>query len=292
MKILHVAVFTPISTNVWQANAFEEIGHNVIRYDYRNRAHILGNGGKANILKRDDELIGLCRTEKPDVVLYSKCNEMDIRVIKEHNKFRAITVLWYMDNYHNINGELIAKIKECDHIFCSTLLSVETAKKYNNNVYKLHGGYDTKMHYPVINVSKTRDVVFIGCMYRYRWLFKNEVNFDVITGVYNEEHSKIVSSTKINLNFTEGDGVSNRIYKIMAAGGFLLTTPWKRMEDDFKIGVDLDIFNTPKELQNKIDYYLEHEVERETIARNGLQAVKRFDDLNYARRIIEVINDG
>ncbi len=38
MKILHVAVFTPQSTNVGQADGFESLGHEVIRYDYRAMA--------------------------------------------------------------------------------------------------------------------------------------------------------------------------------------------------------------------------------------------------------------
>ena len=290
MKILYVAVFTAVSTNVWQACAFEKLGHEVIRYDYRQRARDLdGSLGKVNP-KRDGELIKLCKTKKPDVVLYSKCNWLDVYVIKEHNKLGAVTVLWYMDNYNNINGELIEKIKECNYIFCATLSGFETAKKYNRPAFMLQGGYDKEMHYPM-NLPKTRDVVFIGGLYPYRQVFKNKANFDVLSDIYNEEHSRAVSSTKINLNFTEGDGASNRIHKIMAAGGFLLTMPWKKMEEDFKVGVELDVFSTPEELQNKIDYYLKHEVERETIAKNGLQAVKRFDDLNYANKIIEAIEN-
>ena len=37
MKIMYVAVFTETSTNTPQANAFEKLGHNVIRYDFKEK---------------------------------------------------------------------------------------------------------------------------------------------------------------------------------------------------------------------------------------------------------------
>ena len=35
MKIIYAAVFTETSTNTRQANAFEKLGHEVIRYDFK-----------------------------------------------------------------------------------------------------------------------------------------------------------------------------------------------------------------------------------------------------------------
>ena len=64
MKILHVAVFTPNSTNVWQADGFEALGHEVIRYDYRARITAL-----SSYKNRDLELITLCQIEKPDIII-------------------------------------------------------------------------------------------------------------------------------------------------------------------------------------------------------------------------------
>lgn len=288
MKILHVAVFTERSTNVWQANAFEELGHQVIRYDYRQKARDLDGSLTSNNVKRDNDLINLCNRECPDIILFSKCNQMDVRVVTACNKV-GVTILWFMDDWHNINSELVEKIKECNYIFCSAPSGIAEANKYKKKVYRLQGGYASKVHYP-INVPKNRDVCFIGSIHTNRKQFKDKVNFKLISGVYNKKHSKIVSGTKINLNFTDGDGVSNRVYKILAAKGFLLSLPWKTVEEDFEVGVDLVIFKTPEELKEKIKYYLKHEDERETIAEHGYKTVQKYDDHNYAKRILEVIN--
>ena len=79
MKILHVAVFNSQSTNVWQSRAFEEIGHSVIKYDYRKPLNRL------DPIQRDLQIIYLYKDIQPDVVLFSKCNGVNVNVIKECN---------------------------------------------------------------------------------------------------------------------------------------------------------------------------------------------------------------
>lgn len=288
MKILHVAVFTPQSTNVWQADAFESLGHDVVRYDYRQKAKDLdGKLGNENP-KRDDDLILFCRKEKPDIILYSKCNQMDVRVVEGCGKIGK-TVLWYMDFQDNINAELIQKMKKSNYVFCGRWHGVEEGKKHNKNVYKICEGYDPKVHFPR-DIPKTRDISFIGNMRSYRERFRKTVNFDVITNAYNEEHAKVVSETKINLNFTEGDGTSDRSYKILAAGGFLLSSTWKNIEEDFEVGKDLITFTTPSTFKECINYYLNHKEEREKIAQHGYETVKQYDNIHYASSIIEVVS--
>jgi hypothetical protein len=285
MKILHVAVFTPKSTNVWQAQGFEDLGHKVVRYDYRVRARALSTK------KRDDELIKLCCTSKPDFVLFAKCNDMHYRVVEECRKVTT-TIMWMPDGGPNINDEFEAKLGHCDFVFCSAQYVADLAKGYCPNSYRVQGGYDSKVHYP-IDVPKKRDAVFIGDLkgkvHDYRIKYKKEVNFEVVTGVYNKNHSRVVSESRINLGFSLGRSTSNRIYKLMAARGFVLTMPWEGMEKDFGIGIHLDIFSTPEQLQHKIDFYLADPWLREKIANQGYEKVKEYDNINYAKRILAVI---
>ena len=99
------------------------------------------------------------------------------------------------------------------------------------------------------------------------------------------KHSKAVSETKVNLNFTEG-GTSDRTYKVLASRGFLLTQSWPRIEEDFKIGVDLDTFDSVNDFKQKIEYYLTHEDERKEIAAHGYRTVQKFNRTNFAKEII------
>ena len=278
MKILHVAVFTPNSTNIWQADAFEQLGHDVYRFDYRQEVQSLGYDG------RDQKLIKICSHLKPDITLFSKCNIMRIEVIKVCNLHSKKTVLWMMDDFNNMDQELIDKIIHCDIAFFASWNELKTSKSLNNNSFKLHGGYDPKIHLP-IDIKKKYDVSFIGNIHPYRQKYVGQ--FTHITGAYNLNHSKVVSQTKINLNFVEGSGPSNRLYKIMAAGGFLLTNSWEHIRREFIPGIHLDIFENPGQLKSKISFYLKHENFRNNIAKEGHKKIKEYDNINYAKTIIE-----
>jgi spore maturation protein CgeB len=280
MKILFVAVFNYNSTNVSQADGFRKNGCEVIEFNYREIA------AKHGDQHRDEILIRLCWEEKPDVVVFSKCNEISYRVVSECNRVSK-TVLWYMDTMNNnFNSSLTEKIKLSDFTFCAIWDSYIAAKKIGGDkVFFLQEGYDQTSNFP-IESKYLYDVCFIGALRNRRIEYHNAINFPVIQSAFGKEHSLIVSQTKINLNFTEG-GTSDRTYKVLASKGFLLTEPWESMENDFVIGQDLDIFTNIVELKNKIQYYLDHEDERLKIAEHGYITVQKFDRINWAKKIIE-----
>lgn len=285
MKILFVGVFTEISTNVWQANAFEKLGWIVIRFDYREVANEVG------IKKRDEMLVEICEKELPTITLFAKCNIMDVGVLKQCYPYSGAIVLWMPDGMASVNEELILKMKVSNYIFCAGPEVINVAKKYCDNVYKLHGGYNSEIHYP-IDRPKIRDVCFIGRVHGYFLPYREklwqEKKFEVINGVYGFDHSKVVSETKINLNLTDGNGVSNRIFKLLASKGFVLTNSWKEMYDEFTPGKDFDVFHTLDELCSQIKFYLINENQRKKIAEHGYRTVQKYNDLNFAKKIIEM----
>ena len=76
MKIMYVAVFTETSTNTPQANSFEKLGHDVIRYDFKEKLKEFGNS-----TLRDENIINTGVSENPDLILFSKGVGIDINVI-------------------------------------------------------------------------------------------------------------------------------------------------------------------------------------------------------------------
>jgi spore maturation protein CgeB len=279
-----VGVFNDKSTNSWQAKGFENLGFDIVRYNYRVQAEILGRK------KRDDEIIEICKRECPDFILYSKCNLVDIRVVRECNKI-CKTVLWYMDFMPRIDNELRQKMTECNYVFCSRYDGINEALKHNKNVYRLQCSYDPSQHY-FIDIPQVRDVVFIGDIERRgRREYVKEVKFSVVNNAYGIDHSRVVSESKINLNFSEGDGTSNRLYKLLASKGFVLTQPWIKMEEDWDVGRDFVVFTSPADLQEKINYYLSRPLERNVIAEHGHNRVKSYDNTNYAKNIIKEVLD-
>ena len=69
----------------------------------------------------------------------------------------------------------------------------------------------------------------------------------------------------LNMKFTE----------VMSCGTLLLANKPEDLDDvGFKNGEHLVIYNSLKDLKNKIKYYLKNEKEREGIAQNGMKLVR------------------
>ena len=118
--------------------------------------------------------------------------------------------------------------------------------------------------------------------------YYNAVEFTNITSAYGHQHAIVVGQSKINLNFVEASaGTSDRTYKILAAGGFLLTQPWENMKRDFVNNIDLVTFRSIDELKDCIHFYLSNPRLRDAIAYNGCRTVQKFSRMFWARAIIE-----
>jgi len=281
MKIIYVAVYSDTSTNNSQARSFESLGHKVGRYDYRARSQQLGSDQA-----RNTEIIECCKRDRPDLVIFSKCNEVSTHVIEECNKI-CKTVLWYMDPFNiNFGTSLTQKIEKCDFTFCALHDSfLEAQKIAGSKVHFLHEGFDQDIDKPA-EAPYEHDVSFIGNLRNERATYYDQIGFHLFSNVFGEDHANAVAKSKINLNFTEG-GTSDRTYKVLASRGFLLTQPWPNMENDFIIGKDLDTFTSTDELKEKITFYLENETKRLNIAENGYHTVQKFNRINWAERIIK-----
>ena len=107
------------------------------------------------------------------------------------------------------------------------------------------------------------------------------------------EMPKIFRLSKITLNFTSKPirtGIPLRLWDILGAGGFVLTNYQSEIPEYFEVGKDLDIFASEEELVEKIRYYLEHEEEREEIARNGYQKAKEKYSLELrVKQILQTV---
>ena len=105
---------------------------------------------------------------------------------------------------------------------------------------------------------------------------------------YNEI-SKVYRNSKININITLHSietGVPLRVFDVMAAGGFMLSNYQEELEELFVPGEDIVLYHNLKELEEKVEYYLTHEEERERIARNGHKKVMAYHNMHDRMRTI------
>lgn len=107
---------------------------------------------------------------------------------------------------------------------------------------------------------------------------------------YWQEMPKVFGLSKINLNITSRSiesGIPQRVWDIMAAGGFCLTNYQPEIEEYFEIGQEIEVFHDLEELEQKVEYYLTHEEERVRIARKGFEKVQKEHD--YINRLNDAL---
>jgi len=173
-------------------------------------------------------------------------------------------------------------------VFYTAPTVYSTLKDKNINSYFIHEGYEPTFHKFYDKIDKVYNVSFIGALKEHRKQYYDFYNFNCFSDKYNKDHCKIINQTRINLNFTNNrEGTSDRAYKIMGSGGFLLTEPWDGLENDFKPNEDLVIFNNENEFKEKIEEYLKDWQKRKQIARNGVNTVQKYTVEEWAKFIIE-----
>lgn len=112
---------------------------------------------------------------------------------------------------------------------------------------------------------------------------------------YNSEMPLIFRHSKVNIHITLRSitsGISLRILDVLACGGFLLTNYQRETAEYFEDGKELVMYTDFQDLYQKVGYYLEHEEEREAIARAGCLKVKKgFTYMQGVRAITEKLEE-
>lgn len=106
---------------------------------------------------------------------------------------------------------------------------------------------------------------------------------------YHTQMPIIFHNSKINLNIssrTIETGVPQRVFDILACGGFCLTNYQKEIADLFEDGKELVIYTSLEDLLSKAEYYLTHEEERAAIARAGYEKVRRFFAIDQRIKVL------
>lgn len=278
-KVLYVGVFTGTSTNIGQANALDKIC-DLSTFDMRD----IGN---YSLQQRDNAIIEIVKEDTPDLLLISKGNTINIDVIKKAKEYCKVAC-WYMDPLVNADAEWMDKVKNSDYIFSAYEYLANVFKEKNKNSFYLQEGFDPSIHRP-IKTEKKYDTVFIGTVKdSFKQHYHQECNYKICNTAYGSNYSLLVNQTRINLGFTtNGEGTSDRVYKVLACGGFYMTDKWKHMENDWEVGKDFIVFDSVIDFKDKERYFLKNAKERHEIAEQGRKSVQKFSTTNWAKNILE-----
>ncbi len=266
--ILYISTFNKDSIALSQYNELKSYD-TVIKCNYTNKSNI----------------VSLCKNTTPSFVLFNNLDNLDPTVISKCNNYTK-TILYFSDvaNHHQ-DHRLEACIKYSSFVFCDDYRQYELSLGINVNSYYLPLGYDPLYDKPY-NLHKDITVSVIG-----------DYNKDLIDGlgikVYNKtsnkDYAKIVSRSKINLNICKNYNTTRRIYRVMAAGGFLLTNDWYGSENFFDEGVHFGAYINRHDIKEVIEYYLNNPTLIDTIATRGKRKVEEFAVSNWAKKILTTL---
>lgn len=123
------------------------------------------------------------------------------------------------------------------------------------------------------------------------WAFELAPLYAGFAPEYDSDLPSVYYHTKINVNVFHVqcfNSANPRVYDVLACGGFLLTEYKPVLEEEFNLGEHLVCFKTHDELRELTEYYLEHDDEREAIARAG-QAYA-LEHCTYQQRVKIVLD--
>ncbi len=264
-------------------------------------------------------------TERPvDILICLAQAPMSPKVLEELRSRGVITVMWFVEDYRRFTGWMeIAKYY--DYMFViqkdEAIELIERAGA-GRAIY-LPTGCDPEVHkpLPLSEEEKSRwgsEVSFVGAGYNNRrQTFATLADRDFkIWGTewptippFNrlvqedgrriavEEYVKIFNSSKINLNLHSsaerdvvdpyGDFVNPRTFELAASGCFQLTDNRKYLPELFDIESEIITFSDRREMNAKIDYYLQHPEEREVV--NEKARSRALKDHSYQKRLEDML---
>jgi len=297
MKVLLLFPMADGQTGPAIKYGFESLGHMVVAVDAKQQPHNSYN---------------VACEFKPDLVFCSRTQALTWKVTEIKAKFKnVITCTWNMDTRTNINkwNHLFPLIRLCDYHFVPDTKTIPQWRKINPNTFWLPQGLQNEVYDKPKKITDddrkkySCDVSFAGSVkgsHKNRGCFLNAikemgVNYKFwgcygVPRIYDEEHNKMVFSSKINLALSgwpnNGKYTSVRNYKVMGAGGVVLELYRAGIyeifpSDTFGCYYDVD------DLIRVIRYWLDHEKKREEIAARGYDWV--HTNATYTHRIQQAL---
>jgi len=190
-----------------------------------------------------------------------------------------------------------------DHVFFCMVHEKEVMNRYGASL--LPFAMDPEIHRP-ISTRKTIDVSFVGtnrprrmelvgCLAEHGVKIKiwgnnwptNTPNY-VGKAIYLDEKRRVYNSSKIVLNAHYLIGVNMRFFETLGMRSFLLSDKVDGVENlGFEDGVHYVSYHSLEDLVDKIESYLERPLERERIANQGHDLVKKRH--TYVHRVKELL---
>jgi hypothetical protein len=264
----------------WFMNsAFQGLGHNTHCIDYRRNRYQLYRY--------------FLEAPECDVFFLQRGDAFPIQIVKAVQIPRFFWTSELVSRCHD--HDRLLKSRLFDHVFLRTPTCIDTvvSKKWlkREQCSVLLSAFDEKIHQLIPEMVKDIDVLFVGSITPRRKEFLNKLSKVcklTIASVFGKEMVILMNRAKIVLNIHAENflDTETRVFETLGCGAFLLTERLS-CENPFSER-DMVQFDSIDDMVSKIRYYLTHEQERETIAKQGY--VSALNGHTYTHRAQEILD--
>jgi spore maturation protein CgeB len=277
------------------------------------------------VAEANRQLLKAVRDQKPDVVWFDKPLVFTPQTMQQIKAAGAKTVCYNQDNPFGPRNDgcwmQFYRIYRLFDLHC-LLRTVDTPRyaEWKLPFIKIQLSYDPVVHFPPPpswnDSDRTRSLSFIGTPYdqrpqflralaetyklplvisgdRWNKVYPPEMlaKYVVSGGLKEAEYREGIWKSKINLAFvTESnqEDVAHKAFEITACGAFLLALRTPGHRGAFEEDKEAVFFSSVEECAEKARYYLDHEAEREAIARRGREraVASGYDNDTQLKRIL------
>jgi hypothetical protein len=251
----------------------------------------------------NEHIVATCNDFKPDIVFIQvqQRNIVSIEAVEHARKLGAFVINWTGDVRSPIPSWYEEFGRHIDLTCFSNVNDVETLCSRGIKSDFLQIGYDPEIYspppfksyheQPILFLANNSGTKFPLSEYRaylaktLRQTYKTQFGLygngwgELSNGSYYGDQlgeARLYQGGKIAINVSHFEYKrysSDRLFRILGSGIFCLCKKYPEVEIDFQDGIDLVLWETEKELLEKIDYYMDenNQVERQMIAYNGWQ---------------------
>jgi len=273
----------------------------------------------------DYNFVKVVKKFSPDFILVIKGESISAKtVVYIRKKMKVPIVNWFPDDPQFFSFISRYLYSAYDYYFSSSFMTVEKLKKKGfKRVEYIAFACDPEVH-KFVNLTKEEkikynaDINFMGTFYFERLKYiKTLKNYDLKLwgkwwplfvklyglqekyqgrGIYYKDFVKAFAAAKIVLNIhlpaMKYGGMKSNLRNFEAAGSksFILCDNTVGIEDLFKPGKEIEIYNNKYELHEKINYYLKNPKKRQEIAENAQKrCYKEHTYKHRAKQILEIL---
>jgi spore maturation protein CgeB len=160
--------------------------------------------------------------------------------------------------------------------------------------YWFPNAYPDDLIYHMPEVAKSHDIGFCGNYLNradhVNFLSKYNIQKDIF--VIGEAMVRSINSYKIHFNRNISNDINYRTFETTGCKTLLMTNHTPGLETLFKAGEEIIVYDSIQDLDEKVQYYLDNEAERNKIETAGWERAKK-DHTYYerAKTLVNIINE-